>query len=113
MIADDLQMEALAQNFKPEETVELAINAGCDILIYHDLEEAREAMTVAREHLKAGRITEARVEESFARIQEVKKRVLSRFPYPDIEKMGAIVGCEAHREVLAAVLERKEEVASS
>lgn len=107
VIADDMQMEAITQNFNEEDVVALAINAGCDILIYRDLDRGKKAIDIARKYLQEGRITEDRVNESFARIEEVKKRVLNRFPITDIEKVSSIVGCDEHKEILAAVQAQK------
>lgn len=113
VIADDMQMEAIAQNFNADDAIALAINAGNDILIYRDLERGRQAIDKAKEYLKEGRISEDRINESYERIEEVKKRVLTHFPKTDIEKVSSIVGCESHKETLAAVLERHREVGGS
>ncbi len=104
VIADDMQMEAITQNFNEEDVVALAINAGCDILTYRDMKQAKKAIDIARKHLKEERISEKRINESFKRIEEVKKRVLAQSPAVDIEEVDRIIGCDEHKVVLEAVV---------
>lgn len=108
IITDDMQMEAMTKYFGEEDMIHLAINAGNDILLYRDEEKGRRAMEIAFGFLAKGRILPEQVEASYARIKEVKERML--MPYKGID-IGAvkIIGCEAHQAVLQKVLDRKGE----
>jgi beta-N-acetylhexosaminidase len=103
VIADDLQMEAITQGYSVAEAATLAIEAGNDILIYRDFERGLEAMDACLQALSEGKISAERVNESHARITEVKKRVLADFPTVDIENISKIVGCDAHKAVLESL----------
>ncbi|MGZ3672578.1 MAG: hypothetical protein ACXWR4_21860, partial [Bdellovibrionota bacterium] len=97
----------LAKNFGEEDVIALAINGGCDILLYKTEERGRAAMDVAFKFLASGRISPEQVEASYARIKEVKERVLQPFEACVMENIAKVVGCEAHQEVLQLVLDKR------
>ncbi len=80
MISDDLQMGAIRQAFGYPEAVALAIDAGVDILtianqqIFEDGIVARTIEIIAG-HVASGRLTEARIDESWVRIRALKAGV--------------------------------------
>lgn len=108
VITDDLTMDAVAKNFSEEDRIALAINAGCDLLLYKSEEKGRAAMDAAFRLLASGRITAEQVEASFARIREVKERNLLPYARPPVEEISRVVGCEAHQEVLRMVVEKRK-----
>jgi beta-N-acetylhexosaminidase len=108
VITDDMTMSAVAQNFGEEDAIALAINAGCDILLYKTEEKGRAAMEAAFRFLANGRITADQVETSFARIKEVKERNLMPYAPPVMEEISRVLGSEAHQEVLAMVVEKRK-----
>jgi beta-N-acetylhexosaminidase len=108
IISDDMQMDAVAKHFGEEDMIALAIKAGCDILIYRDEERGRKAMDIAFKFLADGRIPAEQVEASYARIKEVKERVLLPYQPPVMEDLSKIIGCEAHQEILKMVLEKRK-----
>lgn len=108
VITDDMQMDAVAKHFGEEDMIALAINAGCDILLYRHEEKGRKAMDIAFKFLADGRISAEAVEAAYARIKEVKDRVLSPYVAPPMDQISKIVGCEAHQEVLRMVLEKRK-----
>ncbi|HEY8279062.1 MAG TPA: beta-N-acetylhexosaminidase [Bdellovibrionota bacterium] len=107
IISDDMTMDAVAKNFGEEDMIALAINAGVDILLYKTEEKGRQAMDVARKFLASGRIKAEQVEASYARIKEVKDRMLLPYQAPVMEDLSRIIGCEAHLDVLHMVLEKR------
>ena len=110
VISDDMQMDAISNNFNEDDVVALAINAGSDMLIYRDMERGQRAMDVALRFLEEGRISAEQVNESYSRIEEVKKRVLAKRPAPDIEALGSIIGCDDHLAVLSEIGDRLAEI---
>ncbi len=80
VISDDLQMGAIRKAFGYPEAVALAIDAGVDILTIANQQVVEEGI-VARTieiiagHVGSGRLTEERIDESWARIQALKARV--------------------------------------
>lgn len=73
VIADALMMGAVKDSYTSREAAILAIEAGCDILLMpYDYCEAFEGIIEA---VHSGRLTESRIDESVARIMELKGRI--------------------------------------
>lgn len=106
VVTDDMTMQAIAKSFGEEDSIALAINAGCDILFYKTEEKGRQAMDIAFKFLRDGRITAEQVEASYSRIKEVKDRMLQPYQVPVMENLKTI-GSDAHQEVLQMVLEKR------
>ena len=107
VITDDMTMDAIARHFGAEDSIALAVNAGCDLLLYKTEEKGRQAMDSAFRLLESGRIQAEQVEAAYARIKEVKERVLSPYQVPVMEGLK-VIGSEAHLEVLKMVQEKKK-----
>jgi beta-N-acetylhexosaminidase len=81
VFSDDMQMQAIAKNFTLEETIKLAINAGVDIMCFSNNIPGSEERTVDRVHriikdlVKRGEVSRARIDESYVRIMELKKKL--------------------------------------
>jgi beta-N-acetylhexosaminidase len=81
VFSDDMQMQAIAKNFTLEETIKLAINAGVDIMCFSNNIPGSEERTVDRVHriikdlVKRGEVSRARIDESYNRIMELKKKL--------------------------------------
>ncbi len=78
VVSDDLQMKAIASNYSLDETVLLAVQAGVDLLVFgnntfrFDSHIAAKAYVALMRHIRAGRISEERIRESWLRIQKLK-----------------------------------------
>lgn len=107
IITDDMQMEAMTKYFGEEDMIALAINAGADILLYRHEDNGRRAMDTAFKFLAQGRITAGQINEAYARIVEVKQRMLLPYLPPKIEEYSKIIGCPEHQAVLQRVLDKK------
>ncbi len=77
VITDDLQMGAIAKSFSMEEAIIAAINSGTDILLFSGYEKSTPSTIVAsvKRAVKEGSISRDRIEESFDRIQILKKKI--------------------------------------
>ncbi len=79
IITDDLQMAAIHKHYTLKETVTRALNSGVDILLFANQLATPlsldEIVDVVKAQLKAGKIDEARIDESYARVQKLKKRL--------------------------------------
>jgi beta-N-acetylhexosaminidase len=107
VFTDDMEMGALKDRYELKEASFLAIEAGCDQLIFgHDWEKVEEI----KEHLvKAfmdGVLPMSRLNESIERIQEAKLRLQ---PYRAASKSDAsvIVGGQSFREVAEMIAQGK------
>lgn len=77
---DDLEMHAILHNFEPEEIGVLAIQAGMDQLIMcHGHEFQDRVYQGIYDAVKAGIITEARLDESVARVEAMQKEMKKYF----------------------------------
>ncbi len=84
VIADNMQMGAIRQHYPYEGAVELAINAGVDILAIannsvYEPDIALRTIELIERLVREGRVPEARIREPYARAQRLKSR-LSRAP---------------------------------
>jgi len=79
IISDDMQMSAISDNYGLETAIELAINAGVDILLFSnnsttfDPEIAHKAIEIIYQLVQDGKISEERIDESNQRIQALKQ----------------------------------------
>jgi len=82
VISDEMFMQAITGYYTFEETVELAINAGIDILLFrtneiNGLSLVREVIELVVQKVSNGDIAESRINESYQRIMELKQRITS------------------------------------
>jgi beta-N-acetylhexosaminidase len=102
---DALDMSGLTLYFKPDEAAVLAVLAGADML----LKPANPDMSVQglREALRAGRLTEARVEESARRILAAKYDLgLTKQRLADLDRIDINVSSRASVELANEIAER-------
>jgi len=82
-ISDDLQMGAIINNYSFETAIQKTIEAGVDILIFSNNSVYSEkivanAIKVIKKLIQSGTISESRVDDSYQRIQQLKKRLQTR-----------------------------------
>jgi beta-N-acetylhexosaminidase len=81
VMTDDMQMGAIRDQYGFEQAIELAINAGADIVsiannaVYEEDVHER-AFNVIAEAVQAGRIDPARIDEAYGRITALKRRLV-------------------------------------
>jgi beta-N-acetylhexosaminidase len=95
VFSDDLEMKAIAHHYSVEESAALAVEAGVDVILFtHDLDSARRALEFLCRRTEADPQLRSRVEQSYHRIAELKRRYLRSF--------GGVLEEEAltrHREI--------------
>jgi beta-N-acetylhexosaminidase len=101
IISDDLLMQGIADNTPPGEAAVRFLEAGGDLmLICHDEAAQRQAFSTVVQAIETGRLPEARVRVACDRIAKAKTQYLRRTPGMSVEKVRAIVGCDAHRRLV-------------
>ena len=81
IISDDMQMHAISKYYGFEEAIVLSINAGVDILAFANNTELAEKITldyihgIIKKNVLDGNIPMVRIDESFNRIMQLKKRL--------------------------------------
>jgi beta-N-acetylhexosaminidase len=78
-ITDGMSMQAITNNYGFEESIEFAVNAGVDILLYeYNLKNGsslvRQIEEIIEQKVKQGKISTSRIDESYNRIIELKKK---------------------------------------
>jgi len=79
IFTDDMQMNAISENYSLEESIITAINAGNDILIFannikDDINMAKEFNDIVFKAVKNGKIPQSRIEESYNKIIKFKTK---------------------------------------
>lgn len=111
IFSDDMQMHAITEHFGLEEAVRLAIVGGIDIMTFSNNISDSEERTPERVHriikdlVIQGKVTEQRIDQSYQRIVELKKKFAEE-PDTGSEKQEAAVD-ELKRKV--ETLERENE----
>lgn len=80
VITDDLQMKAITGRYALGDTIRLAINAGADILLFANQlvfppQNPQQVVNMIYQDVKAGKIAESRINESYQRIIKLKERI--------------------------------------
>jgi beta-N-acetylhexosaminidase len=81
VFSDDMQMHAITKHYGLEEAIKLAINAGVDILTFSNNIQNSQERTVDKVHqiirklVESGAISKERIDQSFKRIMELKKKL--------------------------------------
>jgi len=104
VFSDDLEMKAVSQNYSYGEAAILSIKAGADVLLFcHDSEGAAKTLEHLYEEAERDREIRARVEESYKRINRLKKRYLRSFS-GNQEHLEKSIGLPDHKQLVAEIL---------
>jgi beta-N-acetylhexosaminidase len=79
LLSDDMEMQAISRYYGLEQSVQLGIEAGLDVLCFgnnmkFDANIGEKVFKLIERLVESGKIPEARIEESFQRIQNLKQR---------------------------------------
>lgn len=106
IITDDLDMKALASNFPKDEIPVMALEAGCDILLYcNNFDHPAIALESLEKAVKEHRITAKQIDESYSRVVALKKDVLAQPDPEPFAKVSALIGSEEHKRLAVAIKE--------
>ena len=81
VVTDDLQMGAISQNYKLKEIVIKGVNSGTDILLFPnffkiDKKLPNKIKAIILAAIRTGQIDPARIDESYRRVFELKKKII-------------------------------------
>jgi beta-N-acetylhexosaminidase len=105
VITDDLEMHAIADHYGSGDAAVRAVLAGCDILLIckeKDMEIA--AFEALEKAVSSGKIDIQRLDQSVARIQQLKERFLVPYRPASISDAKLVVGCRSHRALLQNII---------
>jgi len=108
VFSDDMEMKAIADNYPVGEAAVLAVNAGCDCLIYKgDAGLPMEAFEAIIKAVESKKIAMATIEQAVGRILGVKKSFIDTKHPVDVTEVGNFIGLPEHFQ-LADIITRKE-----
>lgn len=83
IFSDDMQMHAISKNYGFDKSIEMAINAGVDVIMFGNNVSPKDKPVTANEmHQKikqlvlGGNISKAKIDEAYKRIMELKNKTL-------------------------------------
>lgn len=80
VISDDLHMKAISDNYGLQDAIAQTLNAGADMIIIAnqlDYTDASQAIDMTMALVAEGKLSAARITESFKRVQKLKARYLA------------------------------------
>lgn len=105
VITDCMEMNAIKTFFGTPKAAVMAVKAGADIIcISHTMDLQIESAVNIKNAVLSGEIPESRIDESVNRIINMKRKYgLFENPYPDMDKVESVVGCESNMEFAEGV----------
>ncbi|MCK5073344.1 MAG: beta-N-acetylhexosaminidase [Bacteriovoracaceae bacterium] len=108
IVSDDMQMQAISDNYSVEESVSLALKAGTDVLIYRDASKAQEALAVIKNSMKTKKIKNELIMEKLGRINKCKKAYIGEYKPVYIPKISNKINSRSTQIFLDEILEKIE-----
>lgn len=104
IITDDLGMKAMSSHFPLEEIPVRALKAGVDLLLYcNEPEVPPQALDAIIDACAQGILSEARLEESYKKIVDLKRTKLQNPDPLPVGEMIKVVGHPEHLKIAAAI----------
>ncbi|MFI3286855.1 MAG: glycoside hydrolase family 3 N-terminal domain-containing protein [Rikenellaceae bacterium] len=78
---DDMNMGAIVEHYSLEHALELALNAGVDMIIMgnnaaeFEADFSHRTLSILRSLVKSGKVSEARIDEAYNRIRQLKSKL--------------------------------------
>lgn len=79
VITDDMEMKAVSDRYSIEEAAVMALNAGTDMLLYRNMDDAKKALSAIRDASKKKTIKREALIEKLGRVERCKKENLSDY----------------------------------
>jgi beta-N-acetylhexosaminidase len=101
IFSDDMEMKAIVDNYGVEHATALAVRAGVDVLLFcHEVEKAIQAFEFLCDEAASDPVVRARVEDSYRRSTELKRRYLKNFTGVAENEIAARLVALDHRRLL-------------
>jgi beta-N-acetylhexosaminidase len=105
IFSDDMEMKAIADHYGIEDAPVMAIQAGCDQVIYRSESAGMAAYESLMRALESGRLDPKRVMESSDRLRQLKKEVLLPHKPPVISEIPSQIGTAENTAKIAEIEE--------
>lgn len=107
IFSDDMEMKAIAAEYTVEQAAVLAVNAGCDCLIYKGTKIPVEAVEAVIKAVEEKAIPLSKIQESVKRIESAKRLYCDVRRPVDVTKVSQQIGLPDHFK-LADIITKKE-----
>ncbi len=108
VMTDDLDMKALRNHYSVEEIPVLALQAGCDALLYcNEFDIPPRSLAAVEKAIKDGKVSADQIENSYNMLMEIKKKYLKDPEPPTFTESAKLIGHPEHLRVAKAVLDKK------
>jgi beta-N-acetylhexosaminidase len=106
IISDDLDMKALTKNYSREEIPVLAMQAGCDVMLYcNEFDSPPIGLEAIRKAIKDNKIPAAQVAESLKRVADLKQEALADCAPLPLAEATKVIGHPDHLRLAKAINE--------
>lgn len=106
IISDDLDMKALTKNYSREEIPVLALQAGCDVLLYcNEFDSPPIALASVKKALADKVISSEQILASLKRVSDLKKDMLADCAPLPLAEASKIIGHPDHLRLAKSILE--------
>lgn len=106
VISDDLDMKALSKHYPVEEIPVMALQAGCDILLYcNELDHPPKALEAVKKAFADKLIPAVQLEESLKRVLSLKREKITQPEPPSFQEASKIIGHPDHLKLSKAIAE--------
>jgi beta-N-acetylhexosaminidase len=105
IISDDMEMKAITDHFDEKEAPLLALNAGCDLLIYKNEAAARRTHEVLVKAIENNTLSSETVLQAAQRARDLKKSVLLPYHPAVVSEVGKRVGTRENYSVVQKLLD--------
>ncbi len=92
VVSDDLEMKAITDHYGDREAPRLALEAGCDLLIYRSETAARTAYESLVKALEEDKLSPEKVLTASNRVKELKQKVLMPYEPRSVTELSAKIG---------------------
>jgi len=80
IVSDDMQMKAITNHYRFEVAIQKTLEAGIDLIVIgnnlkYESDAVARTVGIIKQLIQAGKITEARIDESYRRIQQLKRKL--------------------------------------
>ncbi|MCY4524938.1 MAG: beta-N-acetylhexosaminidase [Halobacteriovoraceae bacterium] len=106
IISDDMQMNAIRNNYQIDEAAIMAINAGTDIIEYRDFDQAKKALDALKSAIEKKQIKKQTIKPALERIYSCKKTLLSDYTPVNIQEVKKRIGTGIAKSLLDNIEKR-------
>ena len=106
IISDDMQMDAIKKHYPEEEAAIMAVNAGADIIEYHDLPQARTALGAIKKAVVKKGIKGQVLKAALERIHSCKKNYMGEYKPINIQGIEKKLHTAATKSLLDDIKEK-------